>query len=77
MDARDRLSLTIPISLFQIEEPPQESWQGFSIFRLQRAACISLPHLHIPVSIHASFEGERPEPVRERDEPKAHAPAFQ
>jgi len=77
MDARDRLSLAIPISLFQTEERPQESWRGFSICRLQRAACISLPHLHIPVSTHASFEGERPEPVRERDEPKAHGLASQ
>src|SRR5678815_5867383 len=78
MDPRDRLSLAIPISLFQTEEErPQESWRGFSICRLQRGACISLPHLHIPVSIHASVEGERPEPVRERDEPKAYGPASQ
>ena len=77
MDARDRLSLAIPTNLFQTEEPPQESWLAFLIYRLPRAVCISLPHLHIPVSIHASVEGERPEPVRERDEPKAYGPASQ
>ena len=77
-DPKDRLNLRIPISLFQTEEgSPQESWLGSSICRLQRGACISLPHLHILVSIYASVEAEPPEPVKARDGPKAYGPASQ
>src|SRR5215472_8705912 len=77
LEAKDRLTLAIPTALSLIgEDPPSESWRGFSICRQRLAGCISESRLHIPVSIFASVEEDHG-PKSLHDELTGHEPYAQ